>query len=73
VRAEPFALFALDRQAARPEFDVHAFRLMAVAIELIAHNGDGDRKRANDKVKHVGAVHDRISLDTIAFSLTEEA
>jgi len=45
----------LNREAARAELDVHAFGLMAVLIELIAQYGDGDRKRADHKVKHVGA------------------
>jgi hypothetical protein len=45
----------LNRQAARPEFDVHAFGRMAVAIELIAQDGDGHRQRADDKIKDVGA------------------
>ena len=56
----PLALFAfisLNRQAARSQLDVHAFRLMAVLIELIAQHGDGDRKRADHKIKHVGAGH----------------
>lgn len=35
---------------ARPKLDVLAFRLMAVAIELITHHGDSDRKRANNKI-----------------------
>jgi hypothetical protein len=34
----------LNRQAARAQFDVHAFGLMAVLIKLIAQYGDGDRK-----------------------------
>jgi hypothetical protein len=70
ARRSAIALFALDRQATRPEFDVHAFGLMAVAIELVAQYGHGDGKCANDKIKHVRASHGRISLDTIAFALT---
>jgi hypothetical protein len=61
------ALFALDRQAARSKFDVHAFGLMAVAIELIAHHDDGGRQHANNKIKDVSAGHGGIPLDTIAF------
>ena len=30
---------------------------MAVLIKLITQYGDGDRKRADDKIKHVGASH----------------
>src|SRR5690242_17024038 len=72
-RARLFFALALDRQATRPEFDVHAFGLMAVAIELVAQYGHGDGKCANDQIKHVRASHGRIPLDTIAFALTASA
>ena len=36
---------------------MHAFGLMAVLIKLITQYGDGDRKRADDKIKHIGANH----------------
>ena len=52
-----FAFISLNREAARAELDVHAFGLMAVLIKLITQYGDGDRKRADDKIKHVGASH----------------
>jgi hypothetical protein len=45
----------LDREAARPDNDVHALWLVsvlievAVLIELVTQHGDGDRKRADDK------------------------
>jgi len=68
-RAPLFALISLNREAARAEFDVHAFGLMAVLIKLVTQYGDGDRKRADDKIKHVGASHGQISLDAIVFSL----
>jgi hypothetical protein len=58
-RAQLFALISLNREAARAEFDVHAFGLMAVLIKLVTQYGDGDRKRADDKIKHVGASHGR--------------
>jgi hypothetical protein len=45
---------------------VHAFGLMAVLIELIAEYGDGDRKRADHKIKHVGAGHGGFPFDAIA-------
>ena len=34
-----------------------ALGLVAVLIELIAQHGDGNRKRADDKIKHVVASH----------------
>jgi hypothetical protein len=49
---------------------MNAFGLMAVAIKLVAQHGDGDRKRADHKIKHVGAGHGRVSLDAIGFLLT---
>jgi len=52
-----FAFISLNRQAARAQLDVNAFGLMAILIELIAQHGDGDRKRADHKIKHVGAGH----------------
>ena len=52
-----FAFISLNREAARAELDVHAFGLMAVLIKLITQYGYGDRKRADDKIKHVGASH----------------
>lgn len=51
------ALFALDRQPARPDIDVKPFGLMAVLIKLITHDGDGDRKRADEEVEDVIAGH----------------
>jgi hypothetical protein len=57
---------SLNGQAARPQLDVHAFGLMAVLIELIAEYGDGDRKRADHKIKHVGAGHGGFPFDAIA-------
>jgi len=65
VRVCALLLFALNRQAARPKLDMHAFGLMAVAIKLIAHHGDGGRKHANNKIKDVGAGHGR--FHAIAF------
>lgn len=52
------ALFALDRQAAGAEIDMHALRLVTVLVKLVAEHGDGYRKRADDKIKRVGAGHD---------------
>jgi hypothetical protein len=51
---------------------VHAFGLMTVLIELIAQNGDGDRKCTDHKIKHIGAGHGRLPR-RIAFSLTNKA
>src|SRR5579863_4351559 len=50
-------LFALDRQPAGADIDMEPLRLVAIPIELIAHDGDGDRQRADDQIEHVAAVH----------------
>jgi len=67
------SLFTLDRQAARPKLDVHTFGLMVIAIDLIAQHRDSHRKRADDKIKHVGAGHGRIALDAFTLALIAES
>jgi hypothetical protein len=58
----------LDRQPAWPDIDVHALRLVAVLIKLITQHGDGDRQRADYKIKHVAASHGGFPFDEIALS-----
>ena len=55
----------MNRQPAWPDIDVHALRFVPVLIKLIAQHSDGDRQRADHKIKHVVAESRR--FDGIAF------
>ena len=52
----------MNRKAVWTEVDMHALRLMAVLVELIAQHDHRDRKRADDEIKNVGASQGRLSL-----------
>jgi hypothetical protein len=54
-------LFLLDRQAVGAEVNPHAFWLLAVLIQLIAHHRHDDYERANNEVEEVAASY-RIDL-----------
>lgn len=54
---------AFDLQPARAEIDAHAFRPMAVPIDLIAQHGDGNRQ---PEIEHVRTGHGGFPSDAIA-------
>src|SRR6516165_3679094 len=54
---------AFDLQPARAEIDAHAFRPMAVPIDLIAQHGDGNRQ---PEIEHVRTGHSGFPSDAIA-------
>jgi len=62
VNAGERVSFALNRKAVGAEIDMHALRLMAILIKLIAQHRDRDHKRADDEIEDIGAVHGGLSF-----------